>query len=295
MDLELSFTLDSLSDALHVKLKTNCLIVAISVREPHYDAEGVLIATDQGPTPTELTALYFARKLADTLGLFVVSTSYCSSRSTFALLESIDLGADFAVIIPNNPGTTSIEATSALVEKLAGRLVLMGGSPPGQLASLAPIELAAALQLPLISSAHQIVSHASPGHKGLLVNRRTFNSHYEELGIRDRAVVCFEATKPIPMRSPLPKALSRSERLFEFSYLGSGQTESKPSRGLRTIPFKIPSGHLAPPLGKDEFEKVASILGVDDTPRHRETIEADPAFAALLILKRLRGWRILEK
>ncbi|NNN13766.1 MAG: hypothetical protein HKL81_08480 [Acidimicrobiaceae bacterium] len=287
--------MDNLSDALDLKLKSKCLIVTISAGEPYYDTDGVLVATDQGPTPTELTALYFARKLADDLGLFVVSTSFCSSRSTFALLESIDLGADYAVRIPNSLGTSSIEATAALVEKLAGRLILMGGSPSGHLESPASIELAAKLKLPLVASAYQIASHGGPGHKRMLASRHCFNSHYEELEIRDRAVVCFEATKPIPMRSPLAKALSLEERLFEFTYLASGQTGSKPSGGLRTIPFKIPSGHLAPPLGKNEFEKLSSILGVDDTSRHGETIDTDPASAALLILKRLRGWGILEK
>ena len=296
MDLELSFTLDSLSDALTMKLETKCLVVLISASEPIYNSNGVLAATHQGPTPTELAALYFARKLADSLGLYVISTSCCSACSTYALLESIDLGADYAVWIPNSLGTSRIEATSALVEKLASRLIFTGGSPSGHQDSLAPIELAAKLKLPLISSAHQIESHDGSGQKRILASRHCVNGHYEESEIADRAVVCFEATKPIPKRSPLTKALSLEERIFEFVYIGSGQVGyTKPGGGVRTIPFRIPSGHLAPPAGKNEFEKLSSILGIGGAQLHREIVETDPASAASLILKWLRGWGILEK
>ncbi|NNN11349.1 MAG: hypothetical protein HKL83_05740 [Acidimicrobiaceae bacterium] len=298
--MELSSTLDDLTTPFVRELKGRCIVVVISKAERGDDDDGATdgatagatAGTDRGPNTSETAALYFARKLADDLGLVVVATSYSPRGSTFSLLESIDLGADYAISIPVQSGVSMVEATSALIENLAGRIVLFGLSPIEPLGSTNAIELAVRLKLPLIPSALWIETQGRMLYDGIIAKTRCFNSNYQELAIKDRAVVCIEATKPAPMRSSLPRVLTQGERLFEFNYSPKNRPVTRDCGSTRALPFKFPPGYLDPPEGKSEFDKLSSILRVNELRHQGEVIDTDSASAARLILERLREWGV---
>ena len=288
--------MDDLTTPFEIKLKGRCIVVVISKEECCDGIDGTANVaadrTDRGPNRSETAALYFARKLADELELVVVATSYSPRDSTFSLLESIDLGADYAISIPFQPGVSMVEATSALIENLAGRIVLVGLTPFEPLGSINALELAARLKFPLVPSALWIESQGGRLHDGIIAKTRCFNSNYQELEIMDRAVVCIEATKPAPTRSSLSRVLAQGERLFEFSYYPKNRSETRVSGSARVLPFKFPPGYLDPPEGKSEFDKLSSILRVDEVRRQGEVVDTDPTSAARLILERLKEWGV---